>query len=39
MKLTRKQALKTMAAGAIGSVTLPVFSRSLENQKNIALAR
>src|SRR5688572_8166275 len=32
MKLTRKEALKTMAAGAIGSITLPAFSRSLENQ-------
>ena len=33
MKVTRKQALKTMAAGAIGSITLPGFSKSLENQK------
>ncbi len=31
MKLTRKQALKTMAAGAIGSMSLPAFSKSLEN--------
>jgi hydroxypyruvate isomerase len=33
MKLTRKQALKTMAAGAIGSISLPAFSKSLENVK------
>ena len=33
MKLTRKQALKTMAAGAIGTITLPAFSRSLENTR------
>jgi hydroxypyruvate isomerase len=32
MKLTRKQALQTMAAGAIGTISLPSFSRSLENQ-------
>jgi hydroxypyruvate isomerase len=31
MKVTRKQALKTMAAGAIGSITLPAFSKSLES--------
>lgn len=31
MKLTRKEAIKTMAAGAIGSITLPAFSKSLEN--------
>ena len=31
MKLTRKQAIKTMAAGAIGSISLPAFSKSLEN--------
>jgi hydroxypyruvate isomerase len=31
MKLTRKQAIKTMAAGAIGSMSLPAFSKSLEN--------
>src|ERR1700741_2160530 len=31
MKLTRKQALKTMAAGAIGTLSLPAFSKSLEN--------
>jgi hydroxypyruvate isomerase len=31
MKLTRKQALRTLAAGAMGSITLPVFSKSLEN--------
>lgn len=31
MKLTRKQAIKTMAAGAIGSLSLPAFSKSLEN--------
>ena len=31
MKLTRKQALKTMVAGAIGSISLPAFSRSAEN--------
>jgi hydroxypyruvate isomerase len=31
MKLTRKQALKTMAAGAMGSLSLPAFSKSLEN--------
>lgn len=32
MKLTRKQAIQTMAAGAIGTISLPSFSRSLENQ-------
>jgi hydroxypyruvate isomerase len=31
MKLTRKEAIKTMAAGAIGSISLPAFSKSLEN--------
>lgn len=31
MKLTRKEALKAMAAGAIGSISLPVFSKSMEN--------
>jgi hydroxypyruvate isomerase len=31
MKLTRQQAIKTMAAGAIGSLSLPAFSKSLEN--------
>ena len=31
MKLTRKQAIKTMAAGAIGTISLPSFSKSLEN--------
>jgi hydroxypyruvate isomerase len=31
MKLTRKQAIKTMAAGAIGTLSLPAFSKSLEN--------
>jgi hydroxypyruvate isomerase len=31
MKLTRKQAIKTMAAGAIGTISLPAFSKSLEN--------
>src|SRR5687768_8407275 len=31
MKLTRKQAIKTMAAGAIGSLSLPAFSKSLDN--------
>jgi hydroxypyruvate isomerase len=31
MKLTRKQALKTMGAAAVGSITLPAFSRSMEN--------
>lgn len=31
MKVTRKQALKTMAAGAIGTMSLPSFSKSLEN--------
>lgn len=30
MKLTRKQALKIIAAGAIASVSLPSFSKSLE---------
>jgi hydroxypyruvate isomerase len=30
MKLTRKQALKTLAAGAMGSIALPAFSKSLE---------
>jgi hydroxypyruvate isomerase len=33
MKLTRKQALQTMAAGAIGSITMPAFSKSLEDLK------
>src|SRR5688572_2616462 len=31
MKLTRKQAIQTMAAGAIGTISLPAFSSSLEN--------
>lgn len=31
MKLSRKQAIKTMAAGAIGSFTLPAFARSASN--------
>jgi hydroxypyruvate isomerase len=31
MKLTRKEALKTMAAATIGSISLPAFSKSLEN--------
>jgi hydroxypyruvate isomerase len=31
MKVTRKQALKTIAAGAIGTITLPAFSKSLES--------
>jgi hydroxypyruvate isomerase len=33
MKLTRKEALKTMAAATIGSITLPAFSKSMENVK------
>src|SRR3954466_9190932 len=33
MKLTRKQALQTMAAGAIGSISMPAFSKSLEDLK------
>jgi hydroxypyruvate isomerase len=31
MKLTRKEALRTMALGAVGTISLPAFSRSLEN--------
>jgi hydroxypyruvate isomerase len=31
MKLTRKQALKTMAAGAMTTLSLPAFTKSLEN--------
>ncbi|HYC85603.1 MAG TPA: TIM barrel protein [Chryseosolibacter sp.] len=31
MKLTRKQALKAMATGAITSISLPAFTKSLEN--------
>jgi hydroxypyruvate isomerase len=31
MKLTRKQAIKTIAASAIGTISLPAFSKSLEN--------
>lgn len=31
MKLTRKQALQTMATGALGAITLPAFTRALEN--------
>jgi hydroxypyruvate isomerase len=30
MKITRKQALKTLAAGAASSISLPAFSRSFE---------
>jgi hydroxypyruvate isomerase len=32
MKLTRKQALQTMAAGAMSTITMQSFSNSLENQ-------
>jgi hydroxypyruvate isomerase len=31
MKLTRKQAIQTIAASAIGTISLPAFSKSLEN--------
>jgi hydroxypyruvate isomerase len=31
MKVTRKQALQTIAAGAISSISLPAFSKSMEN--------
>jgi hydroxypyruvate isomerase len=31
MKITRKEALKGMAAGAIGTLSLPAFSKSLDN--------
>lgn len=37
MKLTRKQALKTIAAGAFGSLSLPSFSKSLENLNMVSL--
>jgi hydroxypyruvate isomerase len=31
MKLTRKEALKAIAAGAVGTISLPAFSRSVED--------
>ncbi|MFZ6011148.1 MAG: hydroxypyruvate isomerase family protein [Bacteroidota bacterium] len=31
MKLTRNQALKSIAAGALGTLSMPLFSKSLEN--------
>ena len=31
MKMNRKQALKAMAAGAVGSISLDAFSKSMEN--------
>jgi hydroxypyruvate isomerase len=37
MKLTRKQALKTIAAGAIGTISLPAFSRELEETTTMKL--
>lgn len=38
MKISRKQALKTMAAGAVGSISFPTFSTSLKNIETMALA-
>lgn len=37
MKLTRKQAIKAMATGAISSMTLPAFTKSLENISTYAV--
>jgi hydroxypyruvate isomerase len=37
MKLTRKQAIKTMAAGTIGSLAIPSFSSAFQNTKTMTL--
>jgi len=38
MKISRKQALKAMAAGAVGSISIPSFSAAMENIENLNLA-
>lgn len=38
MKISRKQALKTMAAGTLGSMAIPSFSAALKNIPTLALA-
>lgn len=37
MKITRKQAIKTMAAGTMGSISIPAFTAALENLETMTL--